>query len=150
MTTDTNHLPPASASPSPTSAGSPARPPSSRRRRLADERGYSSIWALDRLLAPIAPRVPYPASPDGALPEEQRIVFDPLVTLTLAAAVTHRVRIGTSVLVAPWYSPALLARSLTSLDHVSGGRLTVGLGLGWSVDEYEAVGVSAAAARRPQ
>jgi probable F420-dependent oxidoreductase len=67
--------------------------------------------------------------------------LDPLGTLTLAAAVTERVRLGTSVLVAPWYSPTVLARSLTTLDHISGGRLTVGLGLGWSLDEYEAVGV---------
>jgi probable F420-dependent oxidoreductase len=109
--------------------------------KAADDRGYSSVWALDRLLAPIEPRTPYPASPDGELPAEQRIVFDPLETLTLAATVTERVRLGTSVLVAPWYAPALLARSLTTLDHISSGRLTVGLGLGWSVDEYEAVGV---------
>lgn len=109
--------------------------------KAAEDRGYSSVWALDRLLAPIAPRTPYPASPDGELPAEQRIVLDPLGTLTLAAAVTERVRLGTSVLVAPWYSPTVLARSLTTLDHISGGRLTVGLGLGWSLDEYEAVGV---------
>jgi probable F420-dependent oxidoreductase len=109
--------------------------------KAADDRGYSSVWAIDRLLAPIEPRTPYPASPDGELPEEQRIVLDPLGTLTLAAAVTDRVRLGTSVIVAPWYAPAVLARSLTTLDHISSGRLTVGLGLGWSVDEYEAVGV---------
>src|SRR3954447_9407299 len=109
--------------------------------KAADERGYSSVWAMDRLLAPLSPRTPYPASPDGELPEEQRTVLDPLGVLTLAAAVTERVRLGTGVLVAPWYAPVLLARSLTTLDHISSGRLTVGLGLGWSVDEYEAVGV---------
>ena len=59
----------------------------------------------------------------------------------LAAAVTERVRIGTNVLVAPWYPPVLLARSLTTLDHISAGRLDIGVGLGWSRDEYEAVGV---------
>ena len=109
--------------------------------KAADDRGYSSVWALDRLLAPIEPRTAYPASPDGELPPEQRIVLDPLGTLTLAAAVTERVRLGTSVLVSPWYAPVVLARSLATLDHISSGRLTVGLGLGWSVDEYEAVGV---------
>src|SRR3954467_5577348 len=109
--------------------------------KAADHLGYSSVWAMDRLLAPVAPRTPYPASPDGELPDEQRIVLDPLGVLTLAAAVTERVRLGTGVPVAPWYAPALLARSLTTLDHISCGRLTVGLGLGWSVDEYQAVGV---------
>jgi probable F420-dependent oxidoreductase len=107
----------------------------------ADATGISSLWAMDRVLAPVHPRTPYPASPDGVLPVEQHTVLDPLGVLTLAASVTERVRIGTNVLVAPWYAPVLLARSLTTLDIISGGRLTVGLGLGWSIDEYEAVGV---------
>jgi probable F420-dependent oxidoreductase len=107
----------------------------------AEAHGFASLWAFDRLLAPVEPRSPYPGTFDGALPPEQQHVLDPLVTLTLAAAVTDRIRIGTDVLVAPWYSPVLLARSLASLDHISDGRLTVGLGVGWSIDEYDAVGV---------
>jgi probable F420-dependent oxidoreductase len=107
----------------------------------ADRAGFASLWALDRLLAPVEPRTPYPAAPDGVLPREQHTVLDPLGVLTLAAAVTSDIRVGTNVLVAPWYPAALLARALTTLDHLSGGRLTVGLGLGWSADEYEAVGV---------
>ncbi|MCU1457436.1 MAG: hydride transferase 1 [Actinomycetia bacterium] len=107
----------------------------------ADRAGLASVWALDRLLAPVDPRDAYPAAPDGVLPEEQATVLDPIGTLTLAAAVTERVRVGTNVLVGPWYPPVLLARSLTTLDQISAGRLDVGLGLGWSRDEYEAVGV---------
>jgi probable F420-dependent oxidoreductase len=107
----------------------------------ADRGGYASLWALDRVLAPVAPRTPYPASPDGRLPPEQRAVLDPIGVLTLTAAVTERIRIGTNVLVGPWYPPVLLARSLATLDRISAGRLDVGLGLGWSRDEYEAVGV---------
>ena len=108
----------------------------------AERLGYSSLWVADRLLAPSAPRTPYPASVDGRLPPEQRVVLDPFVALALAAAATERVRIGTSVLVAPWYPPVLLARMLTAIDLASDGRLTVGMGLGWSLDEYEAVGAS--------
>lgn len=107
----------------------------------AESAGYESLWALDRLLAPVAPRTPYPAAPDGVLPVEQHRVLDPIVALTLAATATERIGLGTSVLVAPWYPPVLLARALTTIDLASRGRLTVGLGLGWSVDEYEAVGV---------
>lgn len=107
----------------------------------AESAGFDSLWAIDRLLAPVAPRSAYPPSPDGALPAEQYTSLDPLVTLTVAASVTTRIRIGTSVLVAPWYPPALLARTLATVDRVSNGRLTVGLGLGWSIDEYDAVGV---------
>jgi probable F420-dependent oxidoreductase len=107
----------------------------------AEAAGFASLWALDRLLAPRSPRTPYPGTPDGALPPEHATAMDPLVTLTLAAAVTSRVRLGTSVLVAPWYPPLLLARAAATLDQVSGGRFTLGLGLGWSADEYAAVGV---------
>lgn len=107
----------------------------------AEAAGFSSLWVIDRLLAPVAPRSPYPGTADGSLPVEQQRVLDPLVALSFAASVTERIRVGTDVLVAPWYPPALLARSLATLDHISNGRLTVGLGLGWSVDEYDAVGV---------
>ena len=106
----------------------------------AEQAGIASLWAIDRLLVPSNPRSAYPATPDGSLPASQHHVLDPLVTLTVAATVTDQIRLGTNVLVAPWYPPALLARSLATLDRVSAGRLTVGLGVGWSIDEYEAVG----------
>jgi probable F420-dependent oxidoreductase len=108
----------------------------------AEDAGLDSLWAMDRLLAPIIPRTfGYPGSRDGVLPAAQHIVIDPLIALTVAATVTERIAIGTDVLVAPWYPPVLLARSLAALDQVSDGRLVIGLGLGWSVDEFEAVGV---------
>ncbi|MGK2928979.1 MAG: TIGR03619 family F420-dependent LLM class oxidoreductase [Acidimicrobiales bacterium] len=107
----------------------------------AERQGYTALWAMDRVLAPVCPQTPYPATPDGTLPEEQATCLDPVGVLTLAAAVTDRIRVGTSVLVGPFYPPVILARSLATLDRISGGRLTVGLGLGWSRDEYEAVGV---------
>src|SRR5262249_6246673 len=61
---------------------------------------------------------------------------------TFAAARTERIALGTSVLNIPWYNPVLLARRLTTLDVLSGGRLRVGFGIGWSPDEYEATGAS--------
>lgn len=107
----------------------------------AERHGFASLWAMDRILAPISPRTPYPASADGALPLEQHVVFDPIVALAIAATVTERIALGTNVLVAPFYSPIMLARSLTAIDMACNGRLTVGLGLGWSADEFDAVGV---------
>lgn len=107
----------------------------------AEQRGYDSLWALDRLLAPVSPRSAYPGNAEGLLPAGMAISLDPLMALATAASVTTTIRIGTNVLVAPWYRPVLLARSLASLDVVSGGRLDIGLGLGWSHDEYEAAGV---------
>jgi probable F420-dependent oxidoreductase len=109
----------------------------------AEDAGLDSLWAMDRLLSPVAPRtLAYPGRTDGTLPEAQQTVIDPLVALTVAATVTERINVGTDVLVAPWYAPVLLARSLAAIDQVSSGRLVVGLGLGWSVDEFEAVGIA--------
>lgn len=68
-------------------------------------------------------------------------VAEPLVTLALAAAVTERARLGTSVLVAPLHVPFQLAKSLASLDAASGGRVVAGFGTGWSHDEYAAASV---------
>ena len=107
--------------------------------RRAEELGYDSLWVLDRLLAPVKPRAPYPGG-DGSLPAQYRNVLDPLETLTFAAAHSKNIALGTSILNLPWYNAALLARQLTTLDVLSGGRLRVGFGIGWSQDEYEAAG----------
>jgi probable F420-dependent oxidoreductase len=106
----------------------------------AEELGFNSLWVLDRLLFPVNPRAPYPVG-DGFLPAQYKRPLDPLATLTFAAAHTCRVGLGTSVLNLPWYNPVLLARQLSTLDVLSEGRLRVGVGIGWSPDEYEAVGV---------
>src|SRR5262245_2954120 len=106
----------------------------------AEALGFDSLWVLDRMLYPVNPRTPYPAARDGVLPDLYKRVLDPLETLTFVAAHTRRVALGTSVLNIPWYPPVLLARRLTTLDVLSGGRLRVGFGTGWSLDEYEAAG----------
>jgi probable F420-dependent oxidoreductase len=104
----------------------------------AEQLGADSLWVGDRLLAAVDPSVNYPGT-DG-VPEQFRTCLDPFIAWTVAAAVTTRVQLGSSVLVAPWYPPALLARQLTSLDVVSGGRLLPGFGIGWSPEEYQAAG----------
>jgi probable F420-dependent oxidoreductase len=108
----------------------------------AEEIGYDSLWVTDRLLYPAQPQNPYPGTPDGSLPEVYKTVFDPILALTFAAAHTSRVTLGTSVLVMSYRNPLLLAKSLATLDVLSGGRLQVCLGQGWSKDEHDAVGVS--------
>jgi probable F420-dependent oxidoreductase len=126
-----------------------ANPAAVRATALAAEAvGYSTVWVLDRLPAPLEPRSGYGGMDGVPMPPELEVALDPFAVLATAAAVTSRVRIGTSVLVAPWYPPAVLARSLTSLDVLSEGRLTVGLGTGWSIDEYEAVNVDIGARGR--
>lgn len=101
--------------------------------RRAEELGYASLWTFQRLL--------YPAdvSADPARwPPVYRSVHDPLVTLAYLAGQTSTIRLGVAVLNMPFYSPLLLAKQATTLDVVSGGRLDLGLGIGWSELEYAA------------
>ncbi|GLF99892.1 TIGR03619 family F420-dependent LLM class oxidoreductase [Streptomyces yaizuensis] len=108
--------------------------------RDAEAAGFDSLWVGDRALTPVAPSDLYPGhTPEDPYPPEFRTFLDPLTVLTVAAAATSRARLGTSTLNAPWYPPLLLARSLTTLDRLSDGRLDVGLGVGWLRDEYTAV-----------
>jgi probable F420-dependent oxidoreductase len=107
----------------------------------AEELGFESLWVLDRILWPVHPRAPYPIG-DGSLPVQYKSVLDPLEALTFAAAHTSRIALATGVLNIPWYNPVLLARRLTTLDILSGGRLRAGFGIGWSPDEYEAAGAT--------
>ena len=108
----------------------------------AEALGYGSLWTIERLLWPVKPQTPYPATPDGLLPEPYKYILDPLDSLAFAAACTKTIALGTSVLDIPYYNPVMLARRLTTLDLLSGGRLKVGLGLGWSKDEMEATEAS--------
>lgn len=104
----------------------------------AEQLGADSLWVGDRLLTPVNPAIGYAGGP--TIPEQFRASLDPFVALAVAAAVTSKVQLGSSVFVAPWYPPVQLARQLTSIDVVSGGRLLPGFGIGWSPDEYEAAG----------
>jgi probable F420-dependent oxidoreductase len=106
----------------------------------AEDLGYDGLWVAERLLYPVEPRSPYPFTPDGVLPAFTKRAFTPIETLTYVAAHTRRIALGTSILSMPLHNPIMLARQLATLDALSGGRLRVGLGQGWSIDELEAGG----------
>jgi probable F420-dependent oxidoreductase len=99
--------------------------------RRAEQLGYHSVWAFQRLL--------HPATGDWG--PMYRSVLDPIVSLAYVAAATEQVRLGLAVVNAPFYSPILLAKQLSTLDVLSRGRVDTGLGLGWAEQEFEAVGV---------
>ncbi|TNY37487.1 TIGR03619 family F420-dependent LLM class oxidoreductase [Thermomonospora catenispora] len=99
--------------------------------RRAEELGYHSVWTLQRLL-----------NPAGEDPGPYRAVPDPLITLAYLAGRTSRIRLGVAVVNMPFYSPPLLAKAAATLDRVSGGRLDLGLGLGWMPEEFAATGAA--------
>ncbi|MFI1163963.1 TIGR03619 family F420-dependent LLM class oxidoreductase [Streptomyces sp. NPDC020801] len=109
--------------------------------RTAEHIGYDSVWVYERALFPEPATQGLYGIEGLPWPDSYRHVADPLVALTLAAAATERVRLGSSVLVAPLHVPFQLARTLASLDAASGGRVIAGFGTGWSLDEYAASGI---------
>ncbi len=96
----------------------------------AEALGFADLWVSDHVVMPADQGYPSP------------YLFDPLLTLTWAAAATSRVGLGTSVLVLPQHQPLEIANSLATLDQLSGGRVTLGAGVGWSAGEFAALGQS--------
>ncbi len=110
-------------------AGEQAAPDKIRRAALrAEELGLDDVWVSEHI---IVPRATFPRSP---------LFFDPVLSLTWAAAVTKRVRLGTSVLVLPMRHPLPLAKELATLQNFSEGRLILGAGVGWLEAEFAALG----------
>jgi probable F420-dependent oxidoreductase len=98
--------------------------------RLAEDAGFSFLTISDHV-----------AITEDVFAEYQTPFYDPLVTLGYLAATTKRVRLGTSVLVAPYRHPLLIARSAANIDQLSGGRLFLGIGVGWARQEFGALGL---------
>ncbi len=97
---------------------------------LAERLGFRDVWVSDHVVQPAGQDYPSP------------YLYDPLLTLAWAGAVTNRIGLGTSVLVLPQHHPLWLAKALASLDALSGGRVTVVGGVGWSAGEFAALGQS--------
>jgi len=108
----------------------------------AEKVGFESVWTFEHVMVPVDYASKYPYSADGkmgATPETNFV--DPLIALTAIAASTKRVRLGTGVNILPQTNPLYLAKQAASLDFVSGGRLMLGLGVGWLEEEFAALGV---------
>jgi probable F420-dependent oxidoreductase len=101
---------------------------------LAEDLGYDSLWTFHRLLVPA----------DAPVEPVYQSVLDPLLALTFAAARTSRIRLGVALVNLPFVSPTYLAKQTATLDVLSGGRFDLGLGLGWSAEEFTATGASTA------
>jgi probable F420-dependent oxidoreductase len=100
-----------------------------------EARGFESIWAPEHSHIPTSRRSPFAAG--GELPKQYYDVMDPFVTLTAAAAVTNRIKLGTGVCLVTQRDPIQTAKLVASLDQVSNGRFLFGIGGGWNAEEME-------------
>ncbi len=110
--------------------------------RRAEALGYDSIWTADRIIIPWEIKTPYHYSADQQfIVPPDRPFLEPLACLAFLAGCTERVLLGMSVLVLPYRPPLYSAKVAATIDHLSRGRLILGVGVGWMVEEFEALGV---------
>ncbi|MFE9700246.1 LLM class F420-dependent oxidoreductase [Streptomyces sp. NPDC006270] len=107
--------------------------------RELEQRGFGGLYLPEHTHIPVIRRTPYPAG--GELPREYGRTLDPFVALGQAAAVTERLALGTGITLVAQHDPIGLAKQAATLDHLSGGRFTLGIGYGWNVEEAADHGV---------
>lgn len=103
--------------------------------RALEDRGYESVFFCEHTHIPISRRSPFPGG--GDLPRCYSHTHDPFVGLSFAAAATQKLRVGTAVCLVPEHDPIVLAKTIASLDQMSGGRFVFGIGAGWNAEEME-------------
>lgn len=106
--------------------------------RAAERLGYDSLWVSDHVFIPLEVRSRYPFSASGRFPAPPGTpVFEPIPVLAWIAGVTRRVEIGVNVLIVPYRNPVVTAKQLATIDVLSGGRLALGIGVGWMKEEFD-------------
>lgn len=110
--------------------------------RAAEAAGFESLWTVEHVVVPKGYESTYPYDPSGKMPGgEDMAIPDPLVWLSYVAAATTSIRLATGILIVPQRNPVVLAKELATLDSMSGGRLELGIGVGWLEEEFDAIGV---------
>lgn len=110
--------------------------------RAAEAAGFDSVWGGEHVVRPTKIASAYPYTADGAMPgEAETPIPDPLIWLAYVAAAAPTVRLGTCILIVPQRNPVVLAKELATLDVLTGGRVELGLGVGWLEEEFQALGV---------
>ena len=104
--------------------------------------GFESIWTVEHTVIPAGygPAYPYDATGKLATRDDQPLP-DPLIWMAYVAAVTKRINLATGILILPQHQPVLAAKQIATLDHMSGGRVILGVGVGWMKEEFAALGV---------
>jgi len=103
--------------------------------------GFDSVWTVEHVLVPVGYESTYPYGRSGKMPGETFDIPDPLVWLAYLAAATDHLLLGTGILILPQRNPAIAAKEVATLDRLSGGRVRLGVGVGWLEEEFDALGV---------
>ncbi len=108
----------------------------------AERRGFARLWAGEHVVMVDHGDSRYPYADDGKIAVPPAADWlDPMIALGYAAAVTSTIRLATGILLLPEHNPIIVAKQVASLDRLSGGRFALGVGIGWSAEEFEALGV---------
>lgn len=110
--------------------------------RNVETMGYESLWIAEHPVIPVGMKTPFPFTPDHKLPDHYARWADPFIALTIAAAVTKKIKLGTGVCLLPERETLITAKVAASLDLFSGGRFLLGVGAGWLREETEAMGAN--------
>ncbi|TQC51009.1 LLM class F420-dependent oxidoreductase [Rhodococcus sp. WS4] len=108
----------------------------------AENSGFATLWSGEHVVMVDRSASRYPYADDGRIAVPAAADWlDPMIGLSFAAAATHTIGLATGVLLLPEHNPVLMAKQAATLDLMSGGRLTLGVGIGWSREEFDALGI---------
>ncbi len=111
--------------------------------QAAEAAGFESAWTVEHTVIPRGYQSSYPYTSDGKLPggEGDFVLPDPQIWMAYVAAHTTRIKLATGILILPQHNPVICAKQVATLDYMSGGRVLLGIGVGWLKEEFEALGV---------
>jgi probable F420-dependent oxidoreductase len=111
--------------------------------QAAEAAGFESLWTVEHTIVPAGYASAYPYDPSGKMPggRDDFPLPDPLIWMAFVAAATTRIKLATGILILPQHNPILAAKQIASLDHLSRGRVLLGVGVGWLREEFAALGV---------
>lgn len=110
--------------------------------QATEEAGFESMWTVEHTVVPAGYQSAYPYSSSGRMPgPEDSDIPDPLIWLSFVAGATSSIRLGTGILILPQRNPVVLAKEVATLDRLSGGRVELGIGVGWLEEEFDVIGV---------
>ncbi|MCU1361733.1 MAG: hypothetical protein JWN99_3022 [Ilumatobacteraceae bacterium] len=110
---------------------------------VAEQAGFESLWTVEHVVVPSGYQSAYPYDRSGKMAggAEEFDLPDPLIWLAYVAAVTDRIKLATGILILPQRNPLITAKEVATIDALSGGRMILGVGVGWLKEEFDALGV---------